>query len=563
MRRIITGSLLLLLAGIASLLVLLPPPESAAQPRLVSPFSAKYQSIRARFVKDFFLGGHVAEWAQGNERGFSDQTMYMGFALITFAGEARLLKQAGQNPRPAEDIIGSILRTQVDLQGEVRSLYKATPIKGWYLRDIMSAETVRGFNIAGSDFRSEKAGQYGDAAMSQDQMVSMFLGWWAVARWSTDANNVKLAKAHADAAITYLMDQRFCITYPGTTSKVPRGDDARLAAGFLCRIAEQTTGKKYYARAKIRLDKGVRKCKTCAGTGKVNAPNPNLQCLPCSGSGRLKVVVGGGKCPTCRGSGQVKLVVKSDCPVCFGRGNVFGIKCKACGGDGRIDKSWKWGKCKLCSGSGKLPSKTKDMGTCKVCGGSGRIRGEIPKVKCLVCGGSGEWNVYVSVSHPIVLGLLKTAGVAVLSTPPRIKLTTTGKVTIDRPTPGVGGIKHFARHMALVCMALEPAVASGELLPAANASSHPWSVALRAAARKDAKILVPLVPTLVKLHKECPSAGPNDKASSINWVKPNRWVHCTDLKRSGGTKRYNGLDFLSLEVLLRIAGHGSKLPVPR
>ena len=44
---------------------------------------------------------------------------------------------------------------------------------------------------------------------------------------------------------------------------------------------------------------------------------------------------------------------------------------------------------------------------------------------------------------------------------------------------------------------------------------------------------------------EGPSARP---------TRESRWIHCTDLTRGHGTDQYNGLDFLSMEVLMRLAG---------
>lgn len=77
--------------------------------------------------------------------------------------------------------------------------------------------------------------------------------------------------------------------------------------------------------------KGLR-CDVCAGSGRVNAPDPNLECVICSGSGRVKIVLdtpfgrvkqGLGRCNTCGGSGRWKgKLPKINCVVCSGRGTL-------------------------------------------------------------------------------------------------------------------------------------------------------------------------------------------------------------------------------------------------
>jgi hypothetical protein len=163
--------------------------------------------------------------------------------------------------------------------------------------------------------------------------------------------------------------------------------------------------------------------------------------------------------------------------------------------------------------------------------------------------------------------------------------------------------------MNLVCLAFEQAVPDLALLAAAKDSNHPWAVALRAAmgatvcpacyghgkvfvmvldsvqgvgglhmarpmfkphdlgtcqvcngrgyapeANPHKLILRGVIDDLVRLHRDCPADGPSDRSASRDWCKSNRWERCTDLTPHSGTDCYNGLDFLSLEVLLRLAG---------
>jgi hypothetical protein len=252
-----------------------------------------------------------------------------------------------------------------------------------------------------------------------------------------------------------------------------------------------------------------------------------------------------------------------------------------------------------------------------MCGGSGRLKGTLPKVKCPVCGGSKELNLYVSLTHPIILEL-EPAAIASINAP-RIELhsldklrpASTAVISIHGDNRALA--QSYVRHMNLVCMAFEGAVSDAALFLAAKDSNHPWAVALRAAitstvcqachghgrlfvvapdviqgmdllhrpapppVRHDLGIcgicngtgsaivgarsglLSGVHDELLRLHRECPDDGPSDQSPSGDWCKDNRWVRCTDLTRSNGNNVYNGLDFLSLEILLRLAGAGGHL----
>ncbi len=589
----------------------------AVPPRAKHVFSVKYRAWRERFLRGFEFNGQVAAWADGKRRQFSDQTLYMGFALLTFAGEARLLAGAGGDARPSERVIGRLLAAFERLDNDAERRRYGTAVPGFFLRDYV--EKIPGLDVS-SDFL-DSASSAGRADMSLDQGVSLMMGWWAVARWSTDAGNRQRARAQAARVMGYLMDQRFMIDKPGTRTSVGRGNDARGAAGFLCHMAEAITGEGYYHRAKVRL-KHDNRCPTCAGTGLVNVPNPNLQCIGCHGTGEVKIVLGGGKCLPCRGSGEVRIVTESDCPGCRGTGEIRVVvtdwlghdhtlgkgRCSLCHGSGKIGGRTDLGKCKVCRGSGRLPSYTKDLGRCKLCRGSGRLRVKLPKIKCPVCGGSKELNLYATVTHPLVLALEPLA-MAACDTP-RLGLHQR-KVTIDFGNRKLA--QSYVRHLNLVCMVFEPAVSDTALLLAAKDSDHPWAMALRAAMRSSVcsachgqgklfvlrpeavrvgglhtrityarhelgpcarcggrgalaaaarphGALLAVMDQLVRLHRAAPADGPGARSPSIEWARDNRWVRCTDRNRPAGTARYNGLDFLSLEVLIRLAGGGARLP---
>jgi len=214
----------------------------------------------------------------------------------------------------------------------------------------------------------------------------------------------------------------------------------------------------------------------------------------------------------------------------------------------------------------------------------------------------------VTLTHPTCLALEPATFVSLAY--PRIELHG-HKVTVKGDKAAV--TQSYVRHMNLVMMTFKHAVPDSALVAAAAASNHPWAVALRVAsgatvcslchghgsvfltaheqirigpsphfprpvpklhklgpcklcngtgiplANPESALLLPLLADLALLHKECPADGPGDHSASRNWCKDNRWVRCTDLTRSKGDSHYDGIDFLSLEVLLRLAGAGGRL----
>jgi DnaJ-class molecular chaperone len=449
-------------------------------------FTPKYLAIRERLLKDFEHHGQIAESADGPSRSFSDQTLYMGFALLAFAGEARILHQSGHDARPSEHVLHRLLQAFESLDKDAERERYHTSVPGFFLRDYM--KEWPGFQVHSGFLDS--AITVGEADMSLDQVVSLMMGWWAASHWSTDAGNRNLAKAQAERVLNFLCNERFMIDRPGTRDSVPRGYDARAAAGFLCHIGEQIAGQDYYNQAKIRQMHDNR-CHTCGGTGLVNIPNPDLHCPACNGTGHCRIVIGGGRCEVCRGTGDVKLVVEAECPGCRGSGEIRAVvtnpftgddvtvgktRCGLCNGSGKIGGKTELGRCKVCHGKGRLPQYTRDLGRCKLCGGSGRLRGSLPKVKCPVCGGSKERNLYVWLTHPIILSL-EPAAFAVLAAP-RLEMHQ-GKVSIHGDNKPIA--QAYVRHMNLVLLAFESEVADAALLAEARDSNHPWAPALRAA----------------------------------------------------------------------------------
>src|SRR5207249_2187431 len=99
-----------------------------------SPFSRKYQEIRRRLQSDFIFQGQVVAQADGDLRKFSDQTWYMGMALLTLAGEARLCARAGTDAAPSERLLAQLLAAfdRLDQDAERERYHTAVP--GFFLR---------------------------------------------------------------------------------------------------------------------------------------------------------------------------------------------------------------------------------------------------------------------------------------------------------------------------------------------------------------------------------------------------------------------------------------------
>lgn len=243
-----------------------PLPDGAGQH-----FSTTYLRLRQRYLSYFFFDGMTAttlDLKAGADptqlnldsvktAEFADQTLHMGQALITFAAESSILKQRGLNNSSSEDILRILLAAfqKLDDADELPSIYGVSK-PGFFLRDFIHDGARRGvpanWDISSDSKVMVEGGPKHQAAMSLDQAVSLFVGWWGVSRYSSDAANRATAKRQCDRVITFLKDSLFFIKLPnGDSIPSNRGPEFRYAAGFLCRMAEATTGKSYYGSSSI------------------------------------------------------------------------------------------------------------------------------------------------------------------------------------------------------------------------------------------------------------------------------------------------------------------------
>lgn len=110
-------------------------------------------------------------------------------------------------------------------------------------------------------------------------------------------------------------------------------------------------------------------------------------------------------------------------------------------------------------------------------------------------------------------------------------------------------------------MAFDPTFEDTELLAAAAGSNHLWSLLLRSAISGGPARLIastpPVADAVKSIHGAFPESGASDDPANGEWCTDSRWIRCTNLKPGNASEprvEYNGLDFMSLEILMRTQG---------
>jgi hypothetical protein len=519
----------------------------AALPAAPSPYSLPagaetvlsptYLRVRERYLSTFFHQGMSAESfsPQTKELHFGDQTIYQGFALLAFAGEARLLMQAGLDPSGSEALVRRLLAAFDELDDAAeRDLY-GDDLPGAFVRDRVDEGAHRrgipaGWHVA-SDYASVAEGKAkfrSLAAQSLDQTIGLYLGWWGVARYSTDPRNVARAQDQATRVLENLLRERFILRLPDGGA-VERGDDARAAAGFLCRMHEAITGRDRLREAKIRLVDLSRKP---FKVGKVTIPGFRF---PIDLPARFSHA---GLC-----SLEPLTVATLTTPkVRLTPSQVFGKRLRLDGPCAHLTAKHPGGHA-----GPRLPclhlKKEHDHDWLVV----GPLKTKVPCTH-LVPEHDGHGTTlpcaHLTKKHPQGHRLIDADAT---------------KLDVEIPLGEL--IPSYSRHMFLVCMAFEPKVDDVDFLRTTRASSHPFAALLRAEVetsrgRNEARLLVGRpghAREARALHAACPPEGPHS-AAATQWFKDSRWIRSTDLTKGSAGKLYNGLDFLSYEVLLRATG---------
>jgi len=613
-------------------------------------FSKDYLRIRQRYLDFFFFNGLTSSELdvtltdgkvvltvdKVTKATFADQTLSMGQAMLTFAGEANLLKNKGISPAASEAAIKMLLDTFERLDAADQKLYGASKA-GFFVRDDIHEGDKMGVPWPiKSDMNDSLPNGDPQDAMSLDQTTSLFVGWWAISRWSTDPDNANLAREQIDRVMSFLMDSKFVIRLPnGGGIKSSRGPDFRYAAGFLCRIAELTTGNLYFADAKIDVSiKGDPVRIRDDNLGEFELPGfripadmpavlshnallalggpaaivaltapPKVKIsvsdlfpdsddqinLPCAhltaqhpGGDTSKIVCihmtakhpGGDPGPNLPCTHVVKVHPNGDNSPCIH------MTAKHPGGDN--------GPTLPCTHIKKLHDHDTVEKTIKIGGFKKKVKTDVPcthfgpehpgghetKIPCVHLvpahpGGHTVTCVHTKLEHPgghpstiPCVHLVKQHPDGHEVTVPCFHLVPAhpgghgfdlNKLTVEIP---LGDKLHsFARHIALQCLAFEPTVNGPlEVFPAAIQSDHVWSALLRNQVIGD----IPAQLTASKAHQDRAAIPNVDGPTNIgtgSWVRPNRWERCTDLTPDGGGSfAYSGIDYLSLEVLMRLNG---------
>ncbi len=275
-------------------------------------FSYSYLAVRQQMLSEYFYNGYIAHQIYVNSQEvthitFGDQTIDMGFALVTFSQEARILEDHGMDPSGSEHVVTIILEAFDCLQGyAVQQLYPNGVAEGFFIRDFVSGgqpgQTIdppqppgpalpqppslhspdqwrqgvpSGWRIS-SDFDAtyyysyaENGLVYTQAAESIDQVSYLMNGWWSVTKYDPDQAAVATAKEQTILTMGYLTNSdiyfrlRSVNGVPITNVKggdqpvnvtignsvVPTGlilSQSGLAAPFICQAADTILGTNWY-----------------------------------------------------------------------------------------------------------------------------------------------------------------------------------------------------------------------------------------------------------------------------------------------------------------------------
>jgi hypothetical protein len=232
-------------------------------------FSPAYLAIRANLLKYFFWNGYIAENAQWDSNtgqlqsvNFGDSLIKMGDALLSFAQEAASLQGAGKNPAPAENVLRIILAAIDRLDHEAQLEHYGQQDPGLFLRDFVGAAILTNgqrsvvfhrqgipdrVNIPRKDFGSDS---YTDAVFSPDQFSELLSGWLAVTRYSTSSVNRGEAVAQTRRLMSYCMEHGYNIVPVQGHAIDPTRAPGSFAqeAGFLSKAADLITGDGYFSR---------------------------------------------------------------------------------------------------------------------------------------------------------------------------------------------------------------------------------------------------------------------------------------------------------------------------
>jgi hypothetical protein len=483
---------------------------NAAQQAL---FSKSYLAARDNFLTRFLFQGMSADWVDEStsQVHFGDQTIQMGYALQTYAQEAAVLKHAGLDSGPSERVIADLLQGFDQLTGSaVTVLYGSSP-GGFFLRDDIGVDGAKHgdhgipsrLTVSSSDFSASNPANHtaGDPpnhtqdAMSLDQVLTMLTGWWAVTQYSTSSANIAHAQAQTEQLMSFLQGCGYNVQTPdGSKPSADRNADCRPAAGYISHMADLITGGKH----NYLLD-----------------PKNTIE-IRISKNDILGVLTGGTSAVIEYAAKQwagVNLGVSGSIPVFVPVSIVYAASETALMTVGTLTFP--------ITINAYLPNWIKNASF---------TYPTTEKTKWQLWPG-GPWTEgFKTVAATETIGdLLSNLNISLGSS--------------------------YSKQLVFLCMAFDninPVVSVGMLRPAALSNNNPWASLLSSAVSG-----VPVDPTTsaqaLSAWREVTNGKglPSDNGPG-SWVTANRWINATNINRTNGSKDYNGLDFLSLEGLLRV-----------
>lgn len=604
--------------------------------------SAKYRAVRARFLHEFWHSGMVAEHVSGSRVKFADQTIHLGFAMLAFAAESRLLVKAGLPADATEDLVAGLLDGFAEVEGQGEETIYGTQTPGFFVRDhvhdgrppeVEPARHGLAQDTFDSDSESTLLGEEGPhfPAMSLDQVVHLMVGWWAISSWSSRAANVARAREQARHVMRFLANGGFEIVLP-TGGHIPkaRGPDCRAAAGFLCAIAERIPGAAP-SSPQVGLDLKSSPVRMRDDLlGELSIPGFEIPLTaPVSITHALILPVAASLAMAADGQGvPIRIPVLELVPGYAGpivhrgltpcphvvpahpTGHNVTIPCvhppvpeHPDGHPTRIP----------CAHPSVVhPGGDETTIPCVHMKPKHR-RHEIGRTPCphMVvkhAGGHRQWGVWypcthMTAAHPdghVIYGrcahLIPThpEGDKILTPcvhttvahpdghvetvpclhltsphpgghteavpclhltaehpdghPPEIEISL-AQVTLEWEAPMSG----YVRNLILLCMAFEPKVPKPVVEHLGRASNHTLALLLRSIAQSEP--LGSASEMSIADHDAAPLDGPSEDPAKGRWSKSNTWIRCTEpAADAASATRYNGLDFLSLECMMRMAG---------
>lgn len=185
---------------------------------------------------------------------FSDQTIYLGQALLAMATEAAILRATGGEAADTKNQIKTLLDAINRLDEAADPYFGATAaLDGFFVRDDVSGPAdprlVNRFAQCDSDFQNP---QSENASPSGDQVFGMMFGLSAVVHFAGDAVLTTQAREISSRLYDYARRNRFTLRLPNG-NETRRGSDMRWLSSLLHGLNQDITGQDLFDQSEIEL----------------------------------------------------------------------------------------------------------------------------------------------------------------------------------------------------------------------------------------------------------------------------------------------------------------------